>query len=280
MGTSQSSAGPGPGVPLVPPWADPLDPGLPFPPVPPEEEDGDPPKVVDAPAAKNPLAPSGRFSGARLRLGRFAQSRARKDLERGLGQYVKKGYGGYATAARRLSRTATTAFALNSALASLAAGAPSYQGSPADPRVLKGKSAGEVMDALVQAVRPTDGTLDAEASRAAVHDALSALLVEVPEADLLSLTAEQRVLVIERFVALDVYRRVLLDLWSSVQEKSATIVDAMQVMNQIRDYIKETIAVAFRDLKAAGTEATDKGVAKLVRDAIARTLEVFEEFAE
>ena len=48
------------------------------------------------------------------------------------------------------------------------------------------------MDAIVEAVRPADGTQDAEANRAAIKDALSELLTMFPDADLLNLTEDQR----------------------------------------------------------------------------------------
>lgn len=78
--------------------------------------------------------------------------------------------------------------------------------------MLAGRSAKEVIDAVVEAVRPADGTQDAEASRAAINDALSELLTIFPDADLLNLNDEQRQLAIQRFVAIDVYRRFALDL--------------------------------------------------------------------
>ena len=53
---------------------------------------------------------------------------------------------------------------------------------------------------------------DAEASRAAIKNALSELLTMFPEADLLKLSEDQRAFAIERFVAIDVYRRFQLDL--------------------------------------------------------------------
>jgi hypothetical protein len=96
---------------------------------------------------------------------------------------------------------------LHTALSSLAAGRPAAPGSPLDPALLAGRSVQEVMDAVVEAVRPIDGTQDAEATRAAIRDALSELLTRFPEADLLNLDPEQRSFAIERYSAIDVFRR-------------------------------------------------------------------------
>jgi len=78
------------------------------------------------------------------------------------------------------------------------------------------------MDAIVDAVQPSSGTQDAEASRSAISESLSELLQRFPEADLLELTDEQREYVIERYVGLDVFQRFALDLGKDIQEKAPT----------------------------------------------------------
>ena len=169
----------------------------------------------------SPIAPTGRFLGARLNFGKFAGGGGdRRHMQRGLRDYVRKGYGGRATAVRRFGGTASTAGTLYGALSSVAGGQAAAPGSPLDPALLAGRSAREVMDAIVEAVRPADGTQDAEASRAAIKDALSELLTMFPEADLLNLTEDQRETAIERFVAIDVYRRAILDIGKAIQAKA------------------------------------------------------------
>lgn len=107
MGTSQSSGGPGSGVPMVPAWvADPPagepmsseDPALQK-----AAEEPNGPEAVGAPQAPTipfPLAPSARFRGARRALGDFARTAVANDMRRGVGHYVRTGYGGSQTAAR------------------------------------------------------------------------------------------------------------------------------------------------------------------------------------
>src|ERR1043165_6424317 len=148
-----------------------------------------------------PGAPPGRFGDARRSLGAYARGGDRDDLCRSLGHYVRTGYGGARTATRRLGGTATTAAALGSALATLASGGPGTGATALDPAALTGRSADDVMTAVVDAVRPIDGTLDAEASRASIRDALSELLTRFPEADLLHLSDAERMFAIERFAA-------------------------------------------------------------------------------
>lgn len=201
-------------------------------------------------------------------------------MRRGVGHYVKSGYGGSSTATRRFGGTASTAGALGGALASFAAGQPAAPGSPADPALLRGQTAQEVMNALVEVVRPVDGTQDAEAERAAIRDALSELLTRFPDADLLNLDLDQRSFAIERFTAIDVFRRFELDLGKHIVEKAASAATALARLKEVRDYVKETVAAAFRRLRDAGRSVTGGRIGQVVRDALKDTFEVFEGYAE
>ncbi len=280
MGTSKSSTGPGPGVPLVPPW-------VPAPAAPVDGDGGDDTGGPDqqaqpdqpAPAPQPvPIAPAARFGPARTSLGSFARTGSSDDMRSGLGHYVRKGYGGAATAARRMGCTARTAGTLYGALSSAAAGQPAAPGSPFDPALLAGRSADEVMDALVEAVRPVDGTQDAEAGRVAIRNALSELLERFPDADLLDLSEDQRVYAIEHYVALDVYNRFALDLGKTVQDKAPSASAALSRLKDVKDYVKQTVAARFRDLGKAGEQLGARRISEMVRQALRNTFEVFEEY--
>jgi hypothetical protein len=278
---------------MVPPWVP--DPPSGTPPVPPEDTGN---KTVDiegesgssAPEQKQSgaevslqsaprlpsIAPAARFAGARRSLGNFARTSDQAEMRRGVGRYVRNGYGGGAKAVNRFGGTASTADAIYGALSNVANGRPAAPGSPLDPALLAGRSAREVMDAVVEAVRPADGTQDAEAERASTRDALSELLTLFPDADLLNLTEEQRELATERFVAFDVYRRLQLDLGKTIQEKAPTAAAALARLKEVRDYVKETVAAAFRKLRAGGTRLTVGHVNRFVRAALSEAFEVFE----
>ena len=280
MGTSKSSTGPGPGVPLVPPW-------VPAPAAPADGDGGDDtggPDQQAQPAQPTlapqpvPIAPAARFGTARTSLGSFARTGSSDDMRSGLGHYVRKGYGGAATAARRMGGTARTAGTLYGALSSAAAGQPAAPGSPFDPVLLAGRSADEVMDALVEAVRPVDGTQDAEAGRVAIRNALSELLEHFPDADLLDLSEDQRVYAIEHYVALDVYNRFALDLGKTVQDKAPSASAALSRLKDVKDYVKQTVAARFRDFGKAGEQLGARRISEMVRQALRDTFEVFEEY--
>ena len=163
MGTSQNSDGPGKGVPMVPPWTPPLPPmppELPQPPEPPAPPAPEPPDPEEdqvdqdgqsdeppegdnepktAPQSPPPLAPPGRFGGARKGLGDYARNGDRSGLQRSLKHYVKHGYGGAKTTTARFGGTAAVAAMLGGTLQSAAEGTSQTNANLIDPVLLKGR---------------------------------------------------------------------------------------------------------------------------------------------
>lgn len=286
MGTSQSSSGSPSGVPMVPPWV----PDIPLSSTPAEgpppdaaPEPGDATSLAPTPAEPRqpiPIAPARRFLGANRNLGDYARSGDGASMRRGLGQYVKKGYGGSATATRRMGGTAQTAQALYSALSGGQGNPATATGSPLDPALTAGSSADEVMDAVVEAVRPVDGTQDAEASRTSIKDALSEVLNQFPEADLLNLQPEQRELAVERFVAGDVFRRIDLDIGRTIREKAPNAATGLGRLKEVREYVRETVSASFRQLRETGQRLAAGRIAQIVQSAIRETFQVFEGYVE
>lgn len=277
MGTSQSSSGPAAGVALVPPWAA----DLPFESEPESPSTGpsdtEPNDAADPPSdpVTSPVAIPGRFRDARRSLGSFARGGDTAALRRAVGHYVSSGYGGASTMGRRLAATSATASRLGGVVTS----GRSPDGTDLRDQVLAyGADANRIVDAIVEAVRPVDGTQDAEASRRAVSDALSDLLKQYPDADLLALDAAQRDFVIERYTALDVYNRFALDMQRTVIEKAPNPTAALSRMKQIQAYIREQVAAGFRRVRERGATTTSQGVAAMVRSALAETLLIFEEY--
>lgn len=289
MGTSTSSTGPGPGIPLVPPWVPDPEPPIP-PPDAQEGEDTDsqdhtdsqdqevtPAPSVAADTTPIPTAPFARFRGARVNLGNFAHTGSTVYMRRGLGHYVRSGYGGSHTATRRMGGTTRTAGVLYGTLSSVAGQAEATHRS-LSLILLAGRSADEIMDALVDAIRPIDGTQDSEAARSSIRDALSELLGRFPDADLLNLTEDQRLYVIEQYLALDVYRRFALDLSKTVQDKAPSAITALSRLKEVKDYIKQTVLAQFRKLGKVGEQLDARHISEIARQSLHNTFIVFEEY--
>lgn len=226
------------------------------------------------------LAPQGRFQAVRLNLGDFSRTGNERSLRRGLGHYVRNGYGGAATATRRMGGTARTAGALSDVLAAAASGGTVATDAGLDRSLLAGRGVEEIMDAVIEAVRPIDGTQDSEAERASMRDAMSDLLTVHPDADLLNVSEDQRILVVERFAASDVFRRFDLDVGKALRDKAPSAVTAMARLKQVRDYIRETVAASFRRLRESGRTLSAGRVSQVVRDALRETFTVFEGYEE
>lgn len=277
MGTSRASGGSPSKVPLIPSWVPDVPPGAPDAPDDAAPPDGSPP--VPPNPLDNPIAPEGRFRSTRTTLGRYASSGGAGVMRRGVGEYIRSGLGGSGTATRRFGGTARTAGRLYGALGGGGGGA-----APDAPRldrdVLAGKSAREVIDAVVETACPVDGTQDAEASRKSINDALSELMERHEDADLLNLTEPQREFVTERFVAMDVYRRFQLDVGKTIQDKAPSLSSALSRLKEVKDYIRETVSAAFRKLREAGQKLTGGRVTQVVNKALAAAFDVFSGYAE
>ena len=235
------------------------------------------PSPATTPLDVVPISPSGRFAPARTSLGRFARGGDTTAMRRGLGGYVRKGYGGSGTAAKRFGGSARTAGVLYGALNPNIRPQITLPGQ-LDPAVLQGRSAAAVMNAVVDAVRPVDGTQDAEASRYAIKEALSELLTQFPDAQLLELTEDQRLFAVEKYLAQDVYHRFDLDVGMAIQRNAPTLSEALARLKEVRDYIKETVAAAITKV-GAPAQMTAKAVAKLAESVLQETFKVFESYA-
>ena len=223
-----------------------------------------------------PIAPRGRFGPARRNIGDFGRTGSTDDMRRGVGHYVRKGLGGGGTAAARFGGTAQTAGTLYDALSVLSSGQSAAPDSPLDPALLQGRSADEVMDAVVEAVRPVDGSQDAEASRYAINDALSDVLARFPDADLLSLSEEQRLFAIERYISLDVFERFDLDVGKHLRANAPSVAAELSRFREVKTYIRETVAASFRQSLSASVPLDARRISDIVRSALQEAFEVFE----
>lgn len=265
MGTSASSKGPGsgPDIPIVPPWVD--------------DDAGVPPGQPPQPPTE--MAPAGRWKGVRTSLGKFGGGDGgggdrRRHLERGLGHYSRSGMGGSGNAARRMAGTARTAGSLYQALNALANGQPLPAEFGLQPGALDGRSSEEIVDILVDAIRPIDGTQDTEAARDSAARALSEIVEQ--GADLLDLSPQQIDQVLAAMVGNDVAMRIELDVGKAVIDKAPSKAAGLDRLQEMKDYVREVVAVQYAAERARAGQVDRAGVERLTREAIRQTFEVFE----
>ena len=276
MGTSASSSGPGGGVPLVPPWVP--EPDI-EPAVIPDEDHGPEIEVPVVPPLGPPqLAPPGRFRGARTNLGQFAGSGSQQGLRRGLRHYVRTGLGGSRNASRRMASTARKAGALYGVLHALGSGTASQLDIGIDPAGLAGHPAREIVDRIAEALSPSDGTLDSEASRNSISWALCEFMRREPEADLLALTLEQIGLTMELFIGADICSRVELDVGKTIFDRAPDPATAIDRLQEMKRYVRQVVAARFRRRSTNSGPLTQREAVQLANRVIQDTFEVFESY--
>jgi hypothetical protein len=233
-----------------------------------------PPDPTEQPEnSEAPLAPPGRFRDARRQLGAFARTGDSDSLRRGLGHYVRSGYGGSTTFSRRLAAVGGTSGRLYNVLAT---GRLPNGTALADVVLVASGQADVLLDAVVNALQEPNGTQDAEATRKATRNALSDLLQRYPDADLLTLDADQRLFAVERYTAEEIFLRVRLDLHDAIAANAADASTMLSRLSQVRSYVQQAVAAQFRSL--ATPPATASQVKVVVTQVIKTTLTVFEEF--
>ncbi len=274
MGTSQSSKGAPPNVPLVPPWAENVTPQNP-----PDSGPGDTHQNLENPIPdKIPIAPGRRFYGARINLNKFSSTGDKTYLKRGIGHYVKTGYRGSRTATQRLNRTVTTAGVLYDFFSYSSSGQPSGMFPDFDFHALRGKTFDQIADAIIEAIRPIDGDLDSEASQNSMKDAFSELLKNYENVDLLNLTEEQRFFVIEKFIARDVFNRFDLDMGKDIIRNATSPANALARLKEAKDYIKETVSSSFKKIDKT-IAFTSKTIVSVIKGTLEDAFHVFESYA-
>jgi hypothetical protein len=143
-----------------------------------------------------------------------------------------------------------------------------------------GRSVREIVDRVARFASPSDGTQDAESSQRAVNLALSDLLDKEPNADVTSLSQQQIEWVLERHLVYEICQRITLDVGKAILNKAPSPATAIDRLNEMRDYVEQTVAAAFRSQRRAGRKLNSSMAQTLASTAIQETFKVFEEYVE
>ena len=196
-------------------------------------------------------------------------------MRRGLGHYSRSGMGGSGNAARRMGGSASAASSLHNALTSLASGQPLPQELGIDPQALAGLTPAEIADVLVDAIKPIDGTQDAEATRDSAARALADILAQ--NNDLTNLSPAQVDQVTAATLGYDVAHRIELDVGKSIIDKAPTKGQGLELLQEMKDYVREVVAAQYAAERAANGAIGRAVIDRISRDAIQQAFEVFEE---
>ncbi len=252
MGTSNSNSGTrGRGTPLIPSWIE-TPPGA-GDTLAPENEPTDQASPPQAEPVLAPLPPPGapeRFTGPRSNFSRFASSGGsnRAALGRSISDYVSKSTGGARNAARKMGSSRITGGRLLSFLSDV-----SQRGIQEALRTLRldslvGRSIEDVFIGVSDFVCPEGGNVDTNIAREAYFATIAELATN-GITDFENLTSEQIQVVFEIFATNAIEARILNDIGNKVISVPESAGDAINVQEQLEDFIRNAIADA---LTAAG----------------------------
>lgn len=285
MGTSGSSGGPGPRVPLDPPWLDDIDTPQPSSG---ESQDGEPQDAQSpgdaqwetgqpAPLTGAPdVAPPARFSGTRRALRRFAETGSEDAFRRAVGHYSRTGMGGARNAANRMRTSARSG--------ANAIGFLRAVREKTDPAVnewigaltARDASAQEIADEIVTHTMPEGGSLDEAASRQSMDQALQDLLVRDPNIDLLNLDENSIWTLIESFLGYEAFYRLTLDIGQVFEDATLSPRDRVTRMKEMRDYLKAEVSWQVEALRKDTPNAPSGQLPYVLQRALENTFAVYE----
>ena len=177
-----------------------------------------------------------------------------------------------------MAATARNAGALYGVLHALGSGAPPQADLGIDPADLAGRPARELVDHIAEALSPSDGTLDAEASRTSISWAMCELMRREPGADLLALALEQILLTMVLYIGADICSRIELDIGKTIMEKAPDPATAVERVKEMKRYVHLVVANRFRRRPENSGPLTQREASRLATRIIQDTFEVFESY--
>ncbi len=226
---------------------------------------------TDAEPYAGTTAPPRRYAEARRRLTRFVGSGDQSQLRLGLSSFVKKGLGGAARAAGRMRTAAGAASALGGFLSAVRDGtSPSITAWVTSAKA-RGLSANDAALEVVNQLVPAGGSIDEEAAKHSMTQAIAHLYELEPMTDIFNLSDDQIASLMSYTIAFDVYNRLQLEL-GRVFEKlkySASLIH--ERLNQALDYVLAVVSGAMAKVRYAGGTSMREAANRALKNA----LEVF-----
>lgn len=261
MGTSASSKGPGKDVSYDPPWLEDIN-------VPGQDTQDTPP----APAIG--IAIKGRFAYARRRMGEYVRSGSRDAVKQALGHYSKTGMGGAQNVARRMRISTRTATNLFNTLRSLRDDTHFDLGRELANLKNRGADAVEVINAIVDHICPSGGSVDEASCRNSGTAALSVFLDTNPDADFCNLTDDQIWSLTAIYLGNEVFSRVQMDIGQAFENQDVPIIERVSRWNDLQEFIQSEVSTQLDELRNSTNHIDDLN--QFLQDIIRYTFEVFE----
>ena len=280
MGTSTSSMGPGAGVSLDPEWLDDID-------IPntgniqsdqQKIENDENENLINNNTQDNietpDLAPKFRFANARRGMGEYARLGSKESLRKSLGHYSKTGMGGAEKLSERMRISTKVASNFFHAFQSLRDNEKFSLGELLSELKKRGANANEIIDTIIDNVCPKGGSLDEVSCKDSGRVALSQFMKRNPDADFCELTDDQIWSLTSIFLGNEAFNRVQLDIGQCFEKQDIPVVERVNRMNEMKDYLQSEISVQLNLLRNSEHQIYD--MQKLFQKAIKNTFEIYE----
>ncbi len=286
MGTSNSYGGPGGGTPLIPSWLGGGEGSINKPPQ--KEADSDnssgpkedgksdkPKKDSDKPSSAG--TSGDRYRSARTNLTKFAGAGGggTANLRKALSGYVKTSSGGARNAARRMGTSRSVAAGLLSFLGDVQQRGTADALQSRNLGQLAGKPIAEIFLGLSDYICPETGSVDEGISRNAFIETIADLADE-GITDLDSLNTDQIQTVLELYAAHAIEARLCNDIGKKLFTAPESLGKVEKVQNQLRDFIRRSVADAINQEKVSLTSITPANVNTLVQGVYENAFEILQ----
>ena len=277
MGTSTSSGGPASGISMDPPWLDDINSGTSIPIDSDSSSEQENEIPTEEPSVQEPitLAPRARFGTARKNLGDFARTGSQDSFKKAVGHYSKKGMGGASNVAKRMRASTNSVSSLVSFLRDVQNQSLSDIQDWANNLMSKSSTANEVIDAIIDRVTTEGGVIDEESIKDSMANAMSDLLEENPNLDLLKLGDDESWDLIENFLSYEASNRLQLDI-GQLLERTLTPVEMVQRTDEMYEYLKAEISAQLQPYKSSDKHPSISKLNAVIHQALESTFIVFE----
>lgn len=277
MGTSTSSKGPTSSISMDPPWLDDINSDTNISIDLDSNSDGDfnthtKKLVTQKPAL---VAPPARFGTARRSLSEFARSGSQNSFKKAVGHYSQKGMGGAANVAKRMRASTSSVSGLVSFLRDVKSNTLLDIQNWARNLMSKSPTANEVIDAIIDRVTTEGGIIDEESIKNSMANAMSDLLEQNPNLDLLSLGDDESWDLIENFLSYEASNRLQLDI-GQLLERTLSATEMVQRTDEMREYLKAEISAQLQPYKYSDKHPNIDKLNAVIHQALESTFLVFE----
>ncbi|MCT7533806.1 hypothetical protein N5U22_10305 [Aliarcobacter cryaerophilus] len=277
MGTSTSSSGPASGISMDPPWIDDIISGINVTTdlCSSSEQENKIPIEQASTESSIVLAPIARFGTARKNLSKFAISGSHDSFKKAVGHYSKKGMGGASNVAKRMRASTNSISGLVSFLRDIKNNILPDVKDWVQNLLSKSPSANDVIDAIIDRVTNEGGIIDEESIKNSMAHAMSDLLEQNPNIELLNLGDDESWDLIEGFLAYEASNRLQLDI-GQLLERKLTPPEMVQRVDEMRDYLKSEISAQLQQYKSSDKHPDISKLNAVIHLALENTFVVFE----